>query len=154
MKKGFLSSTTGYQVGLPNLECRARVPVYAEVSQQSPSKSKCPSCSMRKDDVKLHLLQHGFTPNYTTWWAHGESTATFRHEVQPPNVMEDDELDGCTHMVMDAMGSIDNFKFNQEEQVPNPYAKGFYYMLHDADEPLWVGCQSYSKLQASSELLN
>nr|KAJ0193501.1 hypothetical protein LSAT_V11C800445680 [Lactuca sativa] len=108
----------------------------------------------RKDDVKLHLLQHEFTPNYTTWWAHGESTATFRHEVQPPNVMEDDELDGCTHMVMDAIGSIDNFKFNQEEQVPNPYAKGFYYMLHDVDEPLWVGCQIYSKLQASSELLN
>ena len=48
----------------------------------------------QRDDVMLHLQQYGFIPNYTIWWAHGETT-TFQHEVQPPNPMEDDDFDGC-----------------------------------------------------------
>lgn len=70
-----------------------------------------------KNGVKLHLLQYGFTLNYTTWWAHGESTTTFQHEVQPPHSMENDDLDGYTSMVMDAMGPTDYVTYNQEEQV-------------------------------------
>lgn len=30
-----------------------------------------------RDDVKLHLLQYEFIPNYTTWWAHDEKMRTF-----------------------------------------------------------------------------
>ena len=61
--------------------------------------SKCKNLPYKtRDDVKLHLQQYGFIPNYTTWWAHGETT-TFQHEVQPPNPMEDDDLDGCSRMV-------------------------------------------------------
>ncbi|XP_052627027.1 uncharacterized protein LOC122197509 [Lactuca sativa] len=40
------------------------------------------------------------------------------------------------------------------EELPNPNAKGFYDMLEDADEPLWDGCENYSKLQAATELLH
>ncbi|KAL4590106.1 hypothetical protein LXL04_003026 [Taraxacum kok-saghyz] len=63
--------------------------------------SKCKNLPYKtRDDVKLHLQQYGFIPNYTTWWAHGETT-TFQHDVQPPNPMEDDDFDGCSRMVMD-----------------------------------------------------
>ena len=26
-----------------------------------------------RDDVRLHLMKHGFMPDYTIWWAHGET---------------------------------------------------------------------------------
>ncbi|KAL4580636.1 hypothetical protein LXL04_016836 [Taraxacum kok-saghyz] len=97
--------------------------------------SKCKNLPYKtRDDVKLHLQQYGFIPNYTIWWAHGETT-TVHHEVQSPNPMEDDDFDGCSRMVMDAVGSADEMNL-------------------DADEPLWEGCQKISKLQAASELLN
>ncbi|KAI3745705.1 hypothetical protein L6452_08111 [Arctium lappa] len=44
-------------------------------------------------------------------------------------------------------------RLNWEEQDPNPSAQGFYNMLQAADEPLWDGCQKYSKLQAATRLL-
>nr|KAJ0195302.1 hypothetical protein LSAT_V11C700367840 [Lactuca sativa] len=78
----------------------------------------------------------------------------YRRKDDSNLLVQDDELDGCTCMVTDAMCSTDNFTFNQQEQVPNPYVKGFYDMLRDVDKPLWVGCQNYSELQAASELLN
>nr|GEU87157.1 hypothetical protein [Tanacetum cinerariifolium] len=105
----------------------------------------------------------GFTLNYTSWWAHGETASRFQHEGQSSTPMEDDDLDGCTQMVMDAMGptifNIASFEPNpnsnsSNEQPSNPSAKGFYDMLAAADEPLWDGCQNYSKLQLISELLN
>nr|GEU48711.1 hypothetical protein [Tanacetum cinerariifolium] len=77
--------------------------------------------------------------------------------------MEDDDLDGYTQMVMDAMGptifNSASFEPNPNsnslnEQPPNPSAKGFYDMLAAADEPLGDGCQNYLKLQIVSELLN
>ncbi|CAH1435383.1 unnamed protein product [Lactuca virosa] len=103
-----------------------------------------------RGDVELHLLQNGFTPNYTTWWAHGERNTISQHEEESSNPMQDpmeddddDDVNGCTQMLMDIM-----------EELPNPTAKGFYDMLEDADEPLWDGCENYSKLQAATELLH
>ncbi|XP_052625594.1 uncharacterized protein LOC128132718 [Lactuca sativa] len=102
-----------------------------------------------RGDVELHLLQNGFTPNYTTWWAHGERNTISQHEEESSNPMQDpmedddDDVNGCTQMLMYVM-----------EELPNPNAKGFYDMLEDADEPLWDGCENYSKLQAATELLH
>ncbi|KAL4574207.1 hypothetical protein LXL04_021033 [Taraxacum kok-saghyz] len=114
-----------------------------------------------REEVELHLLQRGFTPNYTTWWAHGEREMLFQHEgqssdsMQDPNPIEDDgvmedddvtedgDVNGCTRMLMDVL-----------EESPNPSAQGFYDALEEANEPLWDGCENYTKLQAASELLN
>ncbi|GKB95924.1 hypothetical protein Tco_0982061 [Tanacetum coccineum] len=107
--------------------------------------------------------EEGFTPDYTSWWAHGETASRFQHEGPSSTPMEDDDVDGCTQMVMDAMGptifNSASFEPNSNsnpsnEQAPNPSAKGFYDMLVAADEPLWDGCQNYLKLQIVSELLN
>ena len=126
-------------------------------------KCPCRSCKIKhykeRDDVKLHLCQYGFIADYTTWWAHGERESRFQHEGQCSNTMEDDEVDGCTRMVLEAMApAVRNpatvHSNTWEEQVPNPAAKGFYDMLQAADEPLWEGCQSYSRLQAATRLLN
>ncbi|CAH1429836.1 unnamed protein product [Lactuca virosa] len=56
---------------------------------------------------------------------------------------DDDDVNGCTQMLMGVM-----------EELLNPTAKGFYDMLEDVDEPLWDGCENYSKLQAAIELLH
>ncbi|CAI9291273.1 unnamed protein product [Lactuca saligna] len=42
-----------------------------------------------RGDVELHLLQNGFTPNYTTWWAHGERNTISQHEEESSNPMQD-----------------------------------------------------------------
>ncbi|XP_052621646.1 uncharacterized protein LOC128127243 [Lactuca sativa] len=90
--------------------------------------------------------------NARTWWAHGERNTISQHEEESSNPMQDpmeddddddDDVNGCTQMLMDVM-----------EERPNPTAKGFYDMLEDADEPLWDGCENYSKLQVATELLH
>ncbi|GJR46354.1 transposon, En/Spm-like, transposase-associated domain protein [Tanacetum coccineum] len=119
-------------------------------------KCPCAKCNNKpfktRNDVKFHLLKEGFTPDYTSWWAHGETASRFQHDGQSSTPMEDDDVDGCTQMVMDAIGpTIFNSESNSNsdpsnEQAPNPSAKGFYDMLAATDEPLWDGCQNYSKL--------
>ena len=63
-----------------------------------------------RGDVELHLLQNGFTPNYTTWWAHGERNTISQHEEESSNPMQDlmedddyDDINGCTQMLMGVM---------------------------------------------------
>lgn len=75
---------------------------------------------------------------------------------------DDGDVDGCRRMVLDNMHPTNNNRTNQpyffsdtwEEQVPNPEAKEFYDMLQDADEPLYNGCQNWSKLEAATRMLN
>ncbi|GKE11340.1 transposon, En/Spm-like, transposase-associated domain protein [Tanacetum coccineum] len=72
---------------------------------------KCPclECDNKhfktRNDVMFHLYEKGLTPNYTTWFAHGETTATFQHEGHEGasrDAMEDDNnVDECKHMMVD-----------------------------------------------------
>ena len=49
----------------------------------------------------FHLYEKGFTPNYTTWFAHGETAAAFQHEGESRDLMEDDNnVDECKCMVV------------------------------------------------------
>ena len=47
---------------------------------------KCPclECDNKhfktRNDVMFHLYEKGFTPNYTTWSAHGETSSRIQHE--------------------------------------------------------------------------
>ncbi|KAL4568934.1 hypothetical protein LXL04_024555 [Taraxacum kok-saghyz] len=63
--------------------------------------------------------------------------------MEDDDVTEDGDVNGCTRMLMDIL-----------EEIPNPSAQGFYDALEEANEPLWDGCENYTKLQAASELLN
>ncbi|PWA54013.1 transposon, En/Spm-like, Transposase-associated domain protein [Artemisia annua] len=69
---------------------------------------KCPclECDNKhfktRNDVMFHLYEKGFTPNYTTWFAHGEIAATFQHEGESCDPMEDDNnVDECKCTVVD-----------------------------------------------------
>ncbi|PWA54010.1 hypothetical protein CTI12_AA439710 [Artemisia annua] len=72
---------------------------------------KCPclECDNKhfrtRNDVMFHLYEKGFTPNYTTWLAHGETAATFQHEGhegKSRDPMEDDnDVDDCKRMLVD-----------------------------------------------------
>ena len=68
---------------------------------------KCPclECDNKhfktRNDVMFHLYEKGFTPDYTTWSAHGETAATFQHEGESRDPMEDDNVDESKRMVVD-----------------------------------------------------
>ncbi|GJU58034.1 reverse transcriptase domain-containing protein [Tanacetum coccineum] len=72
---------------------------------------KCPclECDNKhfktRNDVMFHLYEKGFTPNYTTWFAHGETTTTFQHERhggESRHPMEDEsDVDDCKRMAVD-----------------------------------------------------
>lgn len=107
-----------------------------------------------RDDVRLHLMQHGFMSDYTIWWAHGETYYYAPHQdvgqsSTPVPVVDHNE--GYVEMVNDHMIHDD---MTWEEETPNSSAQGFYDMLQAADEPLWDGCPNYSKLGAATRLLN
>ena len=171
--------------GYLTMSYKAKVKEFLDVacSNEASDCIRCPCFKCKnehfrtRDVVGLHLLQSGFTPNYTIWWAHGERNMLFQHEGQSSNpmhdpnpmedddamedddddddddgmedddddddVMEDDDVNGCTRMLKDVL-----------EEAPNPSAQGFYDELEEANEPLWEGCENYTKLQAASELLN
>ena len=73
---------------------------------------KCPclECDNKhfktRNDVMFHLYEKGFTPDYTTWSAHGETTTTFQHEghegkSKSRHPIEDDN--DCKRMVINEM---------------------------------------------------
>ncbi|PWA54011.1 hypothetical protein CTI12_AA439720 [Artemisia annua] len=68
---------------------------------------KCPclECNNKhyktRNDVMFHLYEKGFTPNYTTWLAHGETSSKIQHEGEYTGPVEDDE---CARTVVDELG--------------------------------------------------
>ncbi|KAJ9562235.1 hypothetical protein OSB04_007395 [Centaurea solstitialis] len=110
------------------------------------------SCYRERDDVRLHLMKNGFMPDYTTWWGHGETYYYVPHEdVGQSSTPIVDHNEGYVEMVNDQMM---HEGMTWEEETPNPSAQGFYAMLQAADEPLWDGCTTYTKLGAATRLLH
>ena len=110
--------------------------------------------------MKYHLLQKGFMHGYTNWWGHGETEDTFHHVGECSNAMEDDDVDVATDMELDNiylinsnLGSSSEEEEVPEEEVPNEFAQRFYG-FKDNDEPLYVGCQNWTKLQAATRVLS
>ncbi|KAJ9541924.1 hypothetical protein OSB04_028430 [Centaurea solstitialis] len=76
-----------------------------------------------RDDMELHLLRHGLVPEFWTWWAHGETNVTYPPMGQCSNPIEDDDdVDGCTQMVLHNLYSANSFPRTWEEQAPNESA--------------------------------
>ncbi|XP_038983288.1 uncharacterized protein LOC120111038 [Phoenix dactylifera] len=144
---------------------------FTQLEYCSGDKIRCPCirCDNQKflnhDTVNVHLLRKGFTPRYSTWFAHGELLGAVA-PVSTSAVEASTSMDvGCEHgqqyrtMVMEAMGPEEElhlrsaFEVNHEEE-PNKDAADFYSLLKDAEVPLWEGCKKHSKLSAISQLLN
>ena len=118
----------------------------------------CSMCKNRKfleiENVKLHLVQKGFVPDYYEWRFHGETTTRRNYEQGEGHTSAyATESPGPYHtMVMDAGGP--DLDYDTMEESPNPIAKKLYEMLQAADQALWPGCEKHSQLSAIARLLN
>lgn len=109
--------------------------------------------------VNFHLMRKGFTPGYSTWFAHGEvigdvpSESTTAMNQSSSKVDGFDQGDPYRTMVMEAVGADDNFHQGKHEaaheEEPNKDAAEFYSYV-----PWWDGCKKHSQLSAISQLLN
>ncbi|OMO58327.1 Transposon, En/Spm-like protein [Corchorus capsularis] len=114
-----------------------------------------------RDIIFYHLLSRGFTSGYYTWFAHGEFFNNDNHHRGESSQNVNNNLNEYQRMVMDA-GFHDECSWNENdlnndncfEETPNPGAARFFSLLKDADEEVWEGCTTHSKLSAVSQLLN
>ncbi|CAI9269423.1 unnamed protein product [Lactuca saligna] len=80
-----------------------------------------------RGDVELHLLQNGFTPNYTTWRAHGERNTISQHEEESSNPMQDpmeDDDDDDLNGGRDAGDRNASQSYNDAESQPSSSVRG------------------------------
>ncbi|KAJ9542960.1 hypothetical protein OSB04_029466 [Centaurea solstitialis] len=99
--------------------------------------SKCKNTHHKeRDGVKLDLMKYGFMPDYTKWWADGETYYHAYQDVGQSSNLIVNNNEGYVEMVNDYMV---HEGITWEEQTPNPSAQGFYDMLQAADEPLCDG---------------
>ncbi|GJX42896.1 hypothetical protein Tco_0257886 [Tanacetum coccineum] len=103
-------------------------------------KCPCSKCKIKvfkkRDEVKFDLWHNGFIRGYTTWYAHGERKCR-RGECSEP--IEEDNVVGCTQMILDIHNATYLHPDTQEEQAPNSFAKQYYEMLEAHDKPLYDG---------------
>ncbi|PWA91763.1 hypothetical protein CTI12_AA087200 [Artemisia annua] len=104
---------------------------------------KCPclECNNKhyktRNEVMFHLYEKGFTPNYTTWSAHGETSSRIQHEGGYTGPVEDDER---TCMVV-------------YEVVPSNVDNTTYESNYDSNILEGTkGCQKNLKVNVTSEL--
>ena len=108
------------------------------------------------DIVKVHLCQHGFTPEYYVWDRHGEVVANTSVESESV-VNEIVSTTRIENMVEDAarsmfpMVEVDDDDVNVEE--PNIEAKKIYDLLDAAKKPIWDGCKSGTQLSVIAEYI-
>ncbi|XP_057993064.1 uncharacterized protein LOC131174044 [Hevea brasiliensis] len=144
---------------------------YAQVDVASNDKIRCP-CSKCKNkkylqriDVTYHLYKFGFVGAYTQWDAHGEGFTSEFNSLPTSSTSIDDmtqptDTNNYRSMVMEAMNfdedmaGVRNCFMGLEQEEPNPNASSFYGLLHDANAPLWEGCNNHTRLSAVSQLLN
>jgi len=147
---------------------------FSQTDFVSEDKIRCPcrACKNKRfhsrDDVTYHLYSKGFTQYYDRWTAHGEPMVSeFVGETSNSFSERQESVIPipCPYrtMVMDAFGGQfdenvgPNFDFGMTQEIeepPNEEASKFFKILQDADEPLYQGCTSHSRLSAMSQLLN
>ncbi|GKD89059.1 hypothetical protein Tco_1364566, partial [Tanacetum coccineum] len=83
------------------------------------------------------------------------SDVVFRIKWECSEPIEEDNVVGCTQMILDIHNAtFQSHRDTQEEQAPNSFAKQYYEMLEADDEPLYEGCQKFLTLEAATRLLN
>jgi hypothetical protein len=88
------------------------------------------------EDVKLHLLQAGFKPNYWYWTCHGESDPELLAEINKKKSAQEGHSSHHSrflNMVYDAVGPQHQMECEEEmEESSNINDQSFttYYMRH------------------------
>ncbi|KAK1417966.1 hypothetical protein QVD17_27102 [Tagetes erecta] len=123
-------------------------------------------------EIEFHLFQHGFMPSYHCWTRHGESILDFDtssinvgHSDNDilndvgDNLNEGNLNDGNSNdsNLNDANLNDDNlnemFKDLENNFEDNDQEK-LQQLFDDAEKPLYVGCEKFSKLSAVLKLFN
>ncbi|KNA16387.1 hypothetical protein SOVF_089580, partial [Spinacia oleracea] len=93
--------------------------------------------------ISNHLIIYGRDKGYTTWYFHGESLVDVDLEENEENNEiddEDKEEDEMREMLADMFPDIGQMEgIKVEENEPNDYAKTFYKLLQDNEQPLYEG---------------
>ena len=129
----------------------------------------CTKCKNTKylapDVVKLQLYRKWFVKNYWFWTTHGEVVPTHNGEATSSNIgvhlnIEDHTFDSTErggyndHHMKTMLSNI----FRRDNDTPvsgrNVQAKTFYNMLESAQQSLYEGCTTHSKLSAAMRLLS
>ena len=135
------------------------------------------------DKVEEHLCRFGFTPNYYNWTSHGEpfisdedygrnfqasasGDQSYYEQFNPYQRMVIDA--SCQNYIPETLGASSSFPPTSEqmfatntlplEEPDVPGLDEIYYkfqeVLSAANEPLYSGCDSQTKLSLTSRLLN
>nr|GEV32213.1 hypothetical protein [Tanacetum cinerariifolium] len=83
----------------------------------------------KRDEVKFDLWHNGFIRGYTTWYAHGETKCRQVEIGEYSEPIEEDNVVGCTQMILDIHNATYLHPDTQKEQALNSFAKQYYEML-------------------------
>lgn len=113
--------------------------------------------------VSDHIFLYGFMNNYSVWVCHGEQPVPRMDIVEDRNVHDDMSLENneCVNMVNDAfgvygsgfLGETSNQVGGSYKEAPNPVVAAYYSMLEDANAPLFDGCEEFTKLSMTTQLV-
>ncbi|XP_021741193.1 uncharacterized protein LOC110707492 [Chenopodium quinoa] len=123
---------------------------------------KCPCAKCRNvpylnpDDVKFHLYQNGFRPNYHKWTFHGEDDFDNK-SPECGYTSIGDTSNPYKSMVLDAFESNYHLEYalegSSDREEPNPEFKKFFDMLKADEKPLYDGCK-LSLLSVAARITN
>ncbi|XP_021766229.1 uncharacterized protein LOC110730712 [Chenopodium quinoa] len=123
-------------------------------------KFPCAKCRnvpyMNPDEVKFHLYQNGFRPNYHTWTFHGEDD--FDINIPHSGYASTEEVSNpYKSMVTDAFGPNYQLEYSLEGsydvEEPIPEFKKFIIVLKAVEKPLYDGCK-LSMLSVAARITN
>ena len=135
---------------------------HEEFGRQGGIRCPCLKCSFgaikNEHEVRLHLYNNGFRPNYWTWSRHGEGApgvAAVPAVNVPVEVVDHTSssypvtttsegwgiqpLDVYQGMISDAVGVNLDFEEPDADEVPNEEAQRFYMYLSETNKPLFEG---------------
>ena len=116
-------------------------------------------CVYNHNIVFEHIVLNGFMSNYRIWSRHGENVVE-----HPSSSLNPEKRDDMTTMLLDAFGmhgmpNLSNFDGDVFQETSTPIedplpeepalpegSQKFFRLLNDANQPLYPGCEKFSKL--------
>lgn len=134
---------------------------------------RCPCtrclCNVFADEASVseHIFTFGFMSEYEVWVYHGEKRRRRRvammeiDDIQDVHVDRPAESNEYVNMLNDGfgvygsgfVGEASNQVGGRNKEAPNPVAAAYYSLLDDANAPLWDGCEEFTKLSITTELV-
>ncbi|XP_071718785.1 uncharacterized protein [Rutidosis leptorrhynchoides] len=102
------------------------------------------------NDIKNHLIAHGFMRGYTCWSIHGESLAELSPSVSDNDTDNEEDSSSDNNVNFDDM--FDDL--DMEDNVTDKYHDRLQQLFVDAEKPLYTGCMNFTKLFAVIQLVN